>query len=208
MLGAHYLADDGGSTSVLATASSPFVGVGPLTLHDRTHGSYAAASPDVLTAAGGGDVAFAYDAAGAPHAGAARLTPYPVVVLGFPFEAVRGAATRAALMSEVVRFLLPAAPPAPLRQRRRRGLDPRALDRQHRPRLDGGGARVERLVRCRLLAERGGLARRRQRAGSGRAAPPGRVGPRPRDAQPRRLIRLHDLVDRAQEPWASSSTTR
>jgi uncharacterized protein (TIGR03382 family) len=89
-LGAGFSAEE---TATAADGAAPFDGLS-LTLGGTGWGDYDPAAPDVLAPGPGASVAFAY----AGGATAATWVPGRALVLGFPFEAIDGADTRAEVM--------------------------------------------------------------------------------------------------------------
>ncbi|MGE0713414.1 MAG: N-acetylmuramoyl-L-alanine amidase [Planctomycetota bacterium] len=106
VLGARYVADDGGARAARGLPGAPFAALPTLLLNDGRQG-YDPATPDVLAPGQGAQALLAYEANGAPVAGVGRTAPTRTCLLGFPLESVRDPAQRRALASEAVAFLLP-----------------------------------------------------------------------------------------------------
>jgi len=104
VLRASFVADDADSYALVGSAA-PFADIGPLRFDDAGLGSYDADSPDVLSPEDSGAVVLRYES----EAGAGAATLWSdangtqhVLVFGFPFETLSGAAERADVMARVL----------------------------------------------------------------------------------------------------------
>ena len=105
-LHAAYAADDAEVYSVSGTPGGIFDGLTGLTFDDGTHGFYDVDWPDCLEPYDGSVLALAYD--GTPWGAAVQVDTGTsrVVNLGFPLETIYPAASRAALMTRAIDFLV------------------------------------------------------------------------------------------------------
>ncbi|MGE0711818.1 MAG: hypothetical protein AB7N76_30885 [Planctomycetota bacterium] len=108
-LGASYVADDAGAKTARGAPGGPFAALGTL---DLSRARYDAASPDVLAAAGSGELLLSYEAGSAPPAGVGVRGK--VVTLGFPLEALANAGQRAALTKAAIDYVDPTFPAGPV----------------------------------------------------------------------------------------------
>jgi len=108
-LHALYTADDSEVYAVSGTSGSIFEDLSGLTYDDSTHGTYDVDWPDCLDPYGDGVLALTYDGTSWGAGIQADAGTYRVVNLGFPFETIYPAASRAAVMTRVLDFLLKGA---------------------------------------------------------------------------------------------------
>lgn len=104
-----YVSDSGGTRFVTGTASGFLNGVSiAFNYTNLLNDIYAANYPDVLSAGGGATVAAVYGPSAAGTSGAViqySNATYRTVVMGFPFETITNATTRATVMSRAMDFL-------------------------------------------------------------------------------------------------------
>jgi hypothetical protein len=100
-LGASYVADDAGT--VLATGVGPLASIGDVVFYAPA--TVVVAYPDVLAPTTGAQAVLAYVGGTGGTAAVLRTGIEPVVVLGFPLEAIEGTRERAAIVSGALREL-------------------------------------------------------------------------------------------------------
>ena len=119
VLRAVYSADSGGTGQVTGTAGGFLNGVSiAFNYTNLLSDVYAANWPDVLRAGSGGVTAAVYGASSSGTSGAIvqySNATYRTVVMGFPFETITNAETRAAVMTKAMQFLGDSAVPGAIR---------------------------------------------------------------------------------------------
>ncbi len=105
-LHALYTADDSEVYGVSGVPGSIFHGLSGLTYDDSTHGTYDVDWPDCVDPYGDGVLALTYDGTAWGAGIQADTGTYRVINLGFPFETIYPATSRAAVMARVMNFLL------------------------------------------------------------------------------------------------------
>ena len=87
--------------SVTGAAGTPFEGMA-LTLDDGTGDAYRVLAPDAVTAVRGSVACFNYSASGSPAGSCSPSPGHSLFCLAFPFEAIRGEATRQSVMAKIL----------------------------------------------------------------------------------------------------------
>lgn len=104
LLRARYAADDAGTYQTSGSAGGIFADLALVEFDDGDHGSYDVEYADVLEPEPGAGAALDYAGGAGIAALQADAGAYRVVTSGVPFETIRGAATRAAVMERVAAF--------------------------------------------------------------------------------------------------------
>ena len=109
-----YVADNAGTYAAVPVPGGIFDGLPPLSFSPAGGARYDVRSPDVLAARTGGTACLNYSGGAGGVAGVQVVgAQHNIVTLGFPFETISPAATRAAVMGRIMTFLQSATPPLP-----------------------------------------------------------------------------------------------